>query len=96
MLVGDTQSNEILEKSKASRAIDPEPIKDWIVTDHEDWLDRKVEEAKENALMEEEAEEVYNDTPDTKLEDIRAVVDTYRENHPGIEISLGERSKIKV
>lgn len=96
MLVADTQSNEILEKSKACRAIDLEPIKDWIVNEHEDWLNRKVEEAKENALMDEEAEDAHKDTLETKWEDIRAVIDTYKENHSGIEISLVEHSKIEV
>lgn len=94
MLVEDTQSIEILEKSKESRATDPENIPDWIVTDHEDWLE--VEDAKENTVKEEEAEEVCKNTLDIKLENVRAVVDDYRENQTGIEVSLAENSNIKV
>ena len=95
-LLGDTHSKEILKRSKESRASNPENIKAWMVTDHEDWLEVKAEDSEDNTITEEEAEEIPNNTLDTKVETIRAVVDSYRENHPGIETSLNERSAIKV
>jgi len=95
-LLGDTQSKDILNRSRESRASNPENIQAWIVTDHEDWLEVKAEDSEDNMIIEEEVEEIPNYALNTKVENIRAVIDSYRENHPGIEILLDERSMIKV
>ena len=67
-----------------------------MVTDHEDWLDVKAEDAKDNTTVEEETNEVHKYTLDTKVEDINAVVESYRVNHPEVKTSLGEKSVVKV
>ncbi len=56
----------------------------------------KVEDANDNMVMEEEVEEVHNNALVHELEDTSAIVDIYRDKYPGIEITLGECSRIKV
>lgn len=43
MIEGD-RSQEVLKKAKRSRAENPEGIRNWLVTEHPDWLEVKSED----------------------------------------------------
>ena len=55
----------------------------------------KAEYLKDPTLVEEEVEEAQP-APNTGVEDMRSVIEKYKERHPEIEISIAESSKIKV
>ena len=94
-LLGDTQSKEILEKSRERRAVDPEGIKGWLVTEHEDWLDVSKEDVAENGVVE-ESEETHEKALTINMDDIHATLDKFKEVHPEIKTSLSNNSKIEV
>ncbi len=93
----DTRSKDAMEKAKDSKAKNGEDITGWLVADHEDWLDMKLDGASEDDYIEVEASDAMVFTTDSTSESTEAVLEKFKESHPGIEVLLeGTRSTIRV
>jgi hypothetical protein len=92
-LMDQKKSKEVLEKAKESRAKDAEGITGWIVSAHGDWLDVKKEEGSDDIETDKEGKDNTTSTMDTKTEDMQAVVEKFKESHPGVEASFDVDSK---
>ncbi|KAL2048668.1 hypothetical protein N7G274_000580 [Stereocaulon virgatum] len=87
-LMDQKKSKEVLEKAKESRAKDAEGITGWIVSAHGDWLDMKKEEDSDDPEIDGEGKDTAVSAMDTNPEDMQAVVEKFKESHPGIEASF--------
>ena len=87
-LVRSERSKEIFERAAESRAQNGGDIRGWRVTEHEDWLDvprdvNAVGTTGSNA----------DPSSRTSIEDLRAAIEQFKNDHPGIDSSLDETSK---
>lgn len=97
LVMKDQRSKDVMEKAKKSRAKDGENIRNWLVTEHEDWLDVKQDGASEDAELDGNDSDTKMLTAETANGDIRNLLEKFRESHPSIEASLEDTTKtIKV
>lgn len=87
------RTKEVLEKAKESRAKNAEDITNWLVTEHEDWLDVRNDDLDKNVDTGERGTGAALPAADMRAEDIQSVLGKFRESHPGIEASLEESSR---
>lgn len=93
--VQESSSQETLKRAKESRAINPEEITPWIVTEHPNWLEMR-EPDTEGAATSKEGE-----LPNSEAimfptaENVAAAVERFRTKHPGIETG-GDSSTVEV
>lgn len=88
-MVEDSRTKEVMDKAKESRMKDGESITAWKVTEHEDWLDVKMEDGNDSAeIEEEEGAAEASDGPNIK--DVNAVLEKFRSIHVSIEALLDE------
>ena len=90
-LVEDIKTKEIMETAKQSRTENGQGITGWQVTEHEDWLDVKQEDANEDIDKEEDGNTDAGDGFSAK--DVNAALDRLRDTHVGVEASLDEDSR---
>ena len=96
-LMQDPQTQEVLTRAKESRAQNSEGIMGWLVTQHEDWLDRPVEDAVADLRLNDTSETPDYTAESMEKENVAIIVDKFRDDHPGIEISQDEAvGQIKV
>lgn len=92
-LMEDGRSTEVIEMANESRAKNGEGIVGWKVTEYEDWLDVKKEDACGGTNVEKEALSMIEAGSGPGVEELRAGLDRFRQIHAGIEASLDEQSK---
>ena len=89
-LVEDSKTKKVMEKAKESMEKDGEGITGWKVTEHEDWLDIKVDGNDDV----DEDEEITAEVGDgSSMESTNMALDRFRSVHAGIEASLDEESR---
>ena len=91
--VEDPYSREVLEKAKESRAKNAEDITNWLVTEHEDWLDAKRDDLDEDGKLNIEGNEALPPPAEMKAKDVQGVLERFKEAHSGIEASMEEPSR---
>ena len=90
-IVEDGKTREIIEKARERRTENSEGITGWQVAEHEDWLDVKQEDGKEE--IDKEDEVVADASEGSSGKDMTAALDRFRSVHVGIEVSQDEDSK---
>ena len=97
ILVKDSKSQEILVKANGSRMRNKEGITGWLVTQHPNWLDRAIENGVKEMRLDEAGDTNGENPSDVLLEDPTSILDKFREEHPGVDLSMVQESKsIKV
>ncbi|KAL8861492.1 MAG: hypothetical protein Q9178_002016 [Gyalolechia marmorata] len=86
-LYHDGKSKEIFERAAKSRSQYSGDIRGWRVTEHEDWLDLRDLDIPRDVRAERAGPD-SNSPPDPSVEDLRAAVEQFKNNHPGIDASL--------
>ena len=87
----DPRNTVVLEKAKESRAKNTDDITNWLVTEHQDWLDVK-DENLDDVVAEEIREGETSSSTGMKSEDIVPVLERFKNTHPDIEASMEEGS----
>ena len=91
-LMEDARSKAAIAKAAESKVKNPEEIKAWMVDEHEDWLEVKRDDVSEDFGRDRDGEQVAE--TGARVEDMRVVLDQFREAHPSIETSIEEDTKI--
>ena len=93
----DTETKAIMQRAEESRLQNAEGIMAWLVTQHDDWLDKSVEDnVRELRLT---SEEVKDEDPGngTNTEELRLLLKKFQDDHVEVEASLNEEDqKIEV
>ncbi|MCJ1351985.1 MAG: hypothetical protein MMC33_001969 [Icmadophila ericetorum] len=96
-LMRDTETKAIMQRAEESRLQNAEGIMAWLVTQHDDWLDKSVEDnVRELRLT---SEEVKDEDPGngTNTEELRLLLKKFQDDHVEVEASLNEEDqKIEV
>lgn len=92
-LVRSERSKEIFERAAESRAQNSGDIRGWRVTEHEDWLDVRGPDVPTDVNAVGTTGPNSDSSPRTSIEDLRAAIEQFKNNHPGINSSLDETSK---
>ncbi|KAL8659250.1 MAG: hypothetical protein Q9226_000520 [Calogaya cf. arnoldii] len=92
-LVHCDKSKEIFERAAESRLQNSGYIRGWRVTEHEDWLEVGRVDIPKDVRADGTAGTNPNSPPRTSIEDLRAAIEQFKENHTGIDGSLDEGSK---
>ena len=88
------KSKEIFERAAESRSRYSGDIRGWRVTEHEDWLDsRDLDIPKDVGVGADRAGPDLNSPPNPSEEDLRAAVEQFKRDHPGIDASLDDDIK---
>ena len=85
-MMGDNRAKNLFEQINKSREKDGEGIGGWRVTEHENWLDTKVEPKGEMF----NDEDVKEQGGGPSAEDREKIVEAFNLVHPGIEVALGD------
>ena len=93
-IMEDPRSRQILGKVKESKANNSQDITNWLVTEHEDWLEVKKEALDEENDYESRDLEVAASPTKVEGEDMRFSLERFRESHPSIEASYEEDARI--
>ena len=89
-LVEDGKTKKVMEKAKESMEKNGEGITGWKVTEHEDWLDIKLDGNDDV----DEDEEITAEVGDgSSMESTNMALDRFRSVHTGIEASLDESTR---
>lgn len=86
LMMGDTRAKDLFEQINKSREEDREGIGGWRVTEHEDWLDTKVE-LKGEMFNDEDGKEQGSGF---SAGDREKIVEAFKMVHPSIEVALGD------
>ena len=89
-LVEDSKTKKVMEKAKESMEKNGEGITGWKVTEHEDWLDIKVDG---NDDVDEEEGITAEVGDGSSIESTNLALDRFRSVHTGIEASLDESTR---
>jgi len=93
-IVDDPRSKEALQQAKESKSKNAADIPNWLVTEHEDWLDGKSENGKDDDSLDARDPVACPAPVEIKVEDIQAILETFKESHPAIEASKEESSRL--
>ena len=89
-LVEDSKTKKVMEKAKESMEKNGEGITGWKVTEHEDWLDIKVDG---NDDVDEDEQVTVEVGDGSSMESTNMALDRFRSVHAGIDASLDEESR---
>ncbi|KAL8674125.1 MAG: hypothetical protein Q9168_001462 [Polycauliona sp. 1 TL-2023] len=91
--VRNDRSRDVFEKAAESRAQNSEDIRGWRVTEHEDWLDVRGVDAPKDVKGDDMTGTDWIPPPQNGIEDLRAAMERFKKNHPGIDCTLDEHLK---
>ncbi|KAM0800015.1 hypothetical protein BDR22DRAFT_274103 [Usnea florida] len=89
-LVEDSKTKKVMEKAKESMEKNGEGITGWKVTEHEDWLDIKVD-GNDDVDEDEQVTAEFGDG--SSMESTNMALDRFRSVHAGIDASLDQESR---
>ncbi|MCJ1306655.1 hypothetical protein MMC25_000298 [Agyrium rufum] len=88
----DAKTQSIMQKTKESQNQEPNNIRSWAITDHADWLEKRVEDdVKELTLDEIDLKQTIVSTFDA--EEVRAAIATFKQRHRHVEVKVDEAAK---
>ncbi|KAL6718416.1 hypothetical protein ACLMJK_004505 [Lecanora helva] len=93
-IMEDPHTKEVLEKAKESKAKNAEDITNWLVTEHEDWLNVTDVGVAKLTNQSEQRAGLSSSSSELKAEDLQSALESFKESHPGVEISKEEDSKM--
>lgn len=79
-------SQETLQKAKNSRAIDPEGIRPWMVTEHTDWLEVRDLRLNANVVKRDNSQLNGENIPFPSLSEISSALEKFKSAHPDIKV----------
>ncbi|KAL9046599.1 MAG: hypothetical protein Q9214_000606, partial [Letrouitia sp. 1 TL-2023] len=91
-LINDGRSQDILKRAKESRAENSDSIIGWDPTEHEDWLEVHGGNSPGDITMG-DTEDTRQDGDSHTIEGLRAALQKFQPDYPGIQTSLDEDNK---
>ena len=82
----EPSSQETLKRAKISRAVNPEGIRPWMVTEHADWLEVRNIGADADAANTNSSQQEGDEIPFPSTDEISSALEKFKRNHPGIEV----------
>ena len=91
-IMEDSNSKEVLEKARESYSRSGDDMRNWLVTEHADWLDVKGDNEDDGVKLEEKEVEVKKSVLQEDAEDVKSILEAFKEAHPNLDISMDEAS----
>ncbi|KAL9613663.1 MAG: hypothetical protein Q9167_001792 [Letrouitia subvulpina] len=91
-LINDARSRDILKRAKESRAENSDSIIGWDPTEHEDWLEVHGGDSPGDITMG-DTQDIQQESDSHTVEGLRAALQKFQLNHPGIQTSLDENNR---
>ena len=89
--MAEQESQDVLKRAKHSRAQNDEGITGWLVTQHEDWLDRNAQtDLYELKLGDGDDVSAKNVDDDSAEQDINTTILKFRSNNPKVGVVLDQ------
>ena len=80
----NSQSQEVLQRAKDSRAAEPDGIRPWIVNEHPDWLEVRSLEAESETLT----QGINHGSLDQTGQDPSTILDKFKADHPALDVKF--------
>ena len=91
-IIQDPQNQALFIKAKERRILDQEGIRGWSVTQHEDWLDRSVEDSVQELKLDDADEKAVDVDGASNRESVESIIDKFRANQPSTMITQDNKS----
>lgn len=92
-LLQHDRTKELFQRAEESRSQKSEDIRGWRVTEHEDWLDVRIVDTPMKTRMDGTVGSDQDISLDLTVEELRATIERFQKNRPGIDCSLDEGSE---
>lgn len=87
-LMENSQSQEVLQRAKDSRAAEPDGIRPWIVSEHPDWLEVRSLDVESETL----APGINHGSLDQAGQNPSTILDKFKADHPRLDVKFQEGS----
>ena len=84
----NSQSQEVLQRAKDSRAAEPDGIRPWMVNEHPDWLEVRSLDVESETL----AHGINHGGLEQAGQDPSTILDKFKSDHPGLDVNFQEGS----